>query len=68
MKLRITILKYHSWYLCQISLQIMLLLILIWLINEGTIKNCHGELGSIIKYYYYLYHDYDDDYGDGDDA
>ena len=24
-KLRITILKYHSWYLCQISLQIMLL-------------------------------------------
>ena len=25
MKLRITILKYHSWYLCQISLQIMLL-------------------------------------------
>ena len=29
MKLRITILKYHSWYLCQISLQIMLLPILI---------------------------------------
>ena len=28
MKLRITILKYHSWYLCQISLQIMLLPIL----------------------------------------
>ena len=25
MKLRITILKYHLWYLCQISLQIMLL-------------------------------------------
>ena len=25
MKLRLTILKYHSWYLCQISLQIMLL-------------------------------------------
>ena len=25
MKLRITILKYHWWYLCQISLQIMLL-------------------------------------------
>ena len=25
MKLRITILKYHSWYLCQISLLIMLL-------------------------------------------
>ena len=24
-KLRITILKYHSWYLCQISLQIILL-------------------------------------------
>ena len=29
MKLPITILKYHSWYLCQISLQIMLLPILI---------------------------------------
>ena len=29
MKLRITILKYHSWYLSQISLQIMLLPILI---------------------------------------
>ena len=29
MKLRITISKYHSWYLCQISLQIMLLPILI---------------------------------------
>ena len=28
-KLRLTILKYHSWYLCQISLQIMLLPILI---------------------------------------
>ena len=27
-KFRITILKYHSWYLCQISLQIMLLPIL----------------------------------------
>ena len=25
MQLRITILKYHLWYLCQISLQIMLL-------------------------------------------
>ena len=29
MKLHITILKYHSWYLCQISLLIMLLPILI---------------------------------------
>ena len=28
MKLHITILKYHSWHLCQISLQIMLLPIL----------------------------------------
>ena len=28
MKLCKTILKYHSWYLCQISLQVMLLLIL----------------------------------------
>ena len=25
MKLRITISKYHSWYLCQVSLQLMLL-------------------------------------------
>ena len=31
MKLRITISKYHWWYLCQISLQIMLLPILILL-------------------------------------
>ena len=31
---RITILKYHSWYLCQISLLIMLLPILITL-NSG---------------------------------
>ena len=30
MKLRITISKYHSWYLCQISLQTMLLPIQIW--------------------------------------
>ena len=30
MKLRITISKYHSWHLCQISLQIMLLPILIF--------------------------------------
>ena len=30
MKLRITISKYHSWYLCQISLQIMVLPIEIW--------------------------------------
>ena len=27
MKLRITILKYHSWYLCQISLEVMLLFV-----------------------------------------
>ena len=38
----------------------MLLLILIWLINEGPTKNCHGELSSILKYF--------DDYDDGDDA
>ena len=31
MKLCITILKYHSWYLCQISLQFMLLPIQTWL-------------------------------------
>ena len=41
MKLRITISKYHLWYLCQISLQIMLLpiqiifsiLVILWPIN-----------------------------------
>jgi len=40
-KLRITILKYHSWYLCQISLQIMLFPILILhnLITELTISS-----------------------------
>ena len=39
MKLRITILKYHSWYLCQISLQIMLLPILILTAREITYNN-----------------------------
>ena len=34
MKLRITISKYHSWYLCQISLQIMLLPIQIRLLRN----------------------------------
>ena len=33
-----------------------------WLLILITTKNCHGELGSIFKYYY------DYDYGDGDDA
>ena len=36
MKLRITISKYHSWYLCQISLQIMLLPILLLIFNLFT--------------------------------
>ena len=48
MKLRITILKYHARYLCQISLQIMLLPILIWKWNgfnfgwtiRLTLSNC----------------------------
>ena len=35
MKLRIAILKYHEWYLCQISLQIMLLPILRACLHEG---------------------------------
>ena len=39
-KLCKTILKYHSWYLCQISLQIMLLPILI-LINTNSIRGGH---------------------------
>ena len=34
MKLRITVLKYHSWYLCQILPQIMLLPTLIYFISE----------------------------------
>ena len=37
-----------------------------WLLILITTKNCHGELGSIFKYYYD--YDFDDDYGDGDDA
>ena len=41
--LRITILKYQSWYLCQISLQVMLLPILIWFVRligttEGIVR------------------------------
>ena len=42
MKLRITILKCHSWYLCQISLQIMLLpilIIIIIIINNNNNNN-----------------------------
>ena len=36
-KFRITILKYHSWYLCQISLQIILLpiQIIVTLVTQG---------------------------------
>ena len=40
MKLRITILKYHSWCLCQISLQIMLLPILICFNDDY--RNCNS--------------------------
>ena len=43
-------------------------MLLLVLINEGPTKNCHGEVGSIVKYYYSFYYAYDDDYGDGDDA
>ena len=42
MKLRITILKYNWWYLCQISLLIMLLPILI--ISHVKLPNCHGSI------------------------
>ena len=35
---RITILKYHSWYLCQISLQIMLLPILTESISRRSLQ------------------------------
>ena len=47
MKLRITISKNHSWYLCQISIQIMLLSILI---NQEHIRKTKDELNHI----YYL--------------
>jgi len=48
-KLRITISKYHSWYLCQISLQIMLLPIQTWEItcewqNYSFVSNKHACL------------------------
>ena len=42
MKLRTTILKYHSWYLCQISLQIMLLPILIQF--DTVLKRCNTAM------------------------
>ena len=49
MKLRITILKYHSWYLCQISLQIMLLPILIaWFVRDILHKN-HSWYFTIVS-------------------
>ena len=46
MKLRITILKYHSWYLCQISLQIMLLPIQIPLVIFQNCLKFHSPSGS----------------------
>ena len=55
MKLRITISKYHSWYLCQISLQIMLLPIpirsrcWIWI---HTSRGC--PVGVCLKLYFML--------------
>ena len=44
-KLRITILKYHSRYLCQISLQIMLLPIQTVMVSPGThlVKNYESQ-------------------------
>ena len=41
-KLRSTILKYHSWYLCQISLQIMLLpILMVHMYSFTTVKEIH---------------------------
>ena len=62
MKLRITILKYHSWYLYQISLQIMLLPIqmnqwiteeLIWICQWSRRWVKIGELNSIPLQYWF---------------
>ena len=52
-KLRITILKYHSWYLCQISLLILLLPILIITKNIGKEekKKWQGDLTETIGAY-----------------
>ena len=54
-KLSITISKYHSWYLCQISLQIMLLPILI---SHSSILNTYYRLcgfQSSLLLIYFLY-------------
>ena len=48
-QLRITILKYHSWYLCQISLQIMLLPILIWKIKKLVAREIRNDKQFIEK-------------------
>ena len=49
---RITISKYHSWYLCQISLQIMLLPILIRIHKYTKIKGLEsGKITSLPNSY-----------------
>ena len=50
MKLRITILKYHSWYLCQISLQIMLLSILI-IIQQNWSNPKYTSMKEMVFHY-----------------
>ena len=50
MKLRITISKYHSWYFCQISLQIMLLPI-----QTQTQTNNQGLLPFISIFFFFFY-------------
>ena len=45
LKLRITISRYHSWYLCQISLQIMLLPIQMAL-NTKDSEDLYGNSGN----------------------
>ena len=49
MKLRVTILKYHSWYLCQISLQIMLLPIQILTHNAILMDTTNVEVPFFVQ-------------------
>ena len=53
MKLRITISKYHSRYLCQISLQIMLLPIqmYIWICDKYSSKLGSSSVNGREKYF-----------------
>ena len=52
-ELRITILKYHSWYLCQISQQIMLLPTLIFLLLDSGFEYMSNKIPNEIPKYLY---------------